>query len=779
MNEPELTNVANPPWAARRGIAWAGLAAHPAFVCLVLAAVTFAVFWPVSRCEFLNYDDPDYVTANVHVQQGLAWDSVIWAFGTAHAANWHPLTWLSHMLDVEWFGHGATGPHVMNLLFHTANVLLLFLVLRRLTGAHGRSALVAALFALHPLHVESVAWVAERKDLLSTLFWLLTMGAYGRYTEFKTQNSEFKMGRALWYGAALVLFVLGLMSKPMVVTLPFVLLLLDWWPLQRIPGFGIGVTRSDGAVAGPAVAASLGRLVEEKIPFFVLSAVSCVLTFVVQQKSGALIPLDNLPFGARLENAFVSYARYLGKLFWPVDLVVLYPHPGHWPGPAVVLAVVLVIGLSAAAVWFGRRWPFAVTGWFWFLGTLVPVIGLVQMGIQSFSDRYTYIPGIGVFIAVTWGAAALFVRRRRSPILAGGLALLMLCACAARTVAQLRHWQNSGTLFQHALAWTTRNFLAHDNLGNYLLTQGREAEAIEHFRAALQISPNDVLAYDSLGTYCLGKGRLEQAMENYRRALELDPRCGHAWLGLGHVRYNQKQYGEAIACYQAALRLEPDAPEVFNFLGGAFLKNKQFSEAIRCYQAAVRLRPDDPDARNNLGAAWFEVGRDEEAVRQYAEALRLAPNDARVRVNLANVLLVQGRVDEAIDRYRQALQINPNLAEALNNLGLALASRGEHAEAMACYRRALQWTPDDASLHCNFGKVLAQTGRDEEAIRQYTEALRLEPDRAEAHLGLGRALLRLGRREDAVARLQETLRLNPDCAEAKRELQALGAATGE
>jgi tetratricopeptide (TPR) repeat protein len=520
---------------------------RPAPVCLVLAVITLAVFWPVTNCDFINFDDNNYVFANSKVQGGLTLDSVVWAFTTQETGNyWHPLTWLSLMLDTDlfrgMFENSATGPHLINLLLHVANTVLLFLVLRELTSAHWRSAFVAALFALHPLHVESVAWISERKDVLSTFFWLLALLAYGHYAG----ALKARMPRArFFYRGALLCFALGLMSKPMLVTLPFVLLLLDYWPLKRFPDF-----RFDAAI--------FLRLVQEKVPFFVLSAISCVITITVQRHYGAIRSLMVLPMGARVENAFVSYVRYLGKAFWPADLAVLYPYPGHWPLALVAFAVALVAGLTVAALWLGRFQPFLVTGWFWFLGTLVPVLGLIQVGRQSMADRYNYVPLIGVFIILSWGATALAARWRVPTVATVAAAILVLGACATRTADQIRYWQNSGTLFRRAIALTQNNYLAHDNLGIYLFTTGNEEAAIAEFRRALQINPKDPDTLNCLGAAMATRHQYAEANQYLQRLVQIHPGDPAAHFNYGAVLAEQEKWKEAAAEFSEALRLKPD-----------------------------------------------------------------------------------------------------------------------------------------------------------------------------------------------------------------------------
>jgi protein O-mannosyl-transferase len=592
-----------------------GILSNPVFLGLLLAATTLIIFWPVTRCDFLNYDDPDYFTANPRVLSGLTPANFIWAFTTGHAGNWHPLTWLSLMLDAELFGKNPFGPHFTNLFFHAANATLLFLLLQKLTAAPWRSAFIAALFALHPLHVESVAWISERKDVLSTFFVLLSLWAYVAHTQkFKPSDMKWKttfVSRNYWL--SLFLFTLALMSKPMVVTLPFVMLLLDWWPLQRIsnPGFQI---------------VSLRRLFMEKIPFFVLSSISCAVTFAVQQKGGAVAALTKFSISQRIENTFVAYARYLGKMFWPVNLANPYPLPGHWELSLAIYSVALIAGLSAIAVLFARRFPFAFTGWFWFVGTLVPVIGLVQVGDAAMADRYTYFPLIGIFIVLVWSANFLFENLNVPKSLVIFCAAIILAACAFRTRDQLNYWQNSGTLFRHTLAVTENNYIAENNLGTWLSTRGKVPEAMDFFRQSLRIKAENPDAFFNLG---------------------------NAFAKLGN-------WDEAINDYQQALQITPDQADILNNLGFALAMKKQFSDAIACFEAALKLNPGSADTHNNLATVYFMEQKFSEAAQHYREAIRLAPDNAQIYANLGDVLVRQRQLAEAVQNYQTALRLNPD-----------------------------------------------------------------------------------------------------------------------
>jgi Tfp pilus assembly protein PilF len=606
--------------------------ARPAILCLLLVAVTLAVYWPAVHCDFLNLDDTYYFTANPHVQTGLNPANLVWAFTTTHASNWHPLTWLSLMLDAELFGKRPAGPHFTNLLFHLANTVLLFLLLQRLTAANWRSALVAALFALHPLHVESVAWVAERKDVLSTFFGLLALLFYAGYAQGVTGDAcrvtrtESILSRVTchvshFYWLAVLFFVLGLMSKPMLVTLPLVMLLLDWWPLDRM-------SRVEGR------GSRVRSLVQEKIPFFLLSAISCVVTFIAQQKGGAVVSLVKISFAGRIENTFVSYARYLGKTFGPFHLAVLYPHPIHWDAGLIVFSLLLVIGLSVAAVWFGRKHPYVPTGWFWFVGTLVPVIGLVQVGIQSMADRYTYLPLIGVFLVVVWGFDEARVRWRLPESLVLFLVGIFLLAGAWGTRNQLSYWRDSETLFRHTLAVTENNYLAYNNLGTCLSEKGQLAEARDCFQKSLRIKPNNVDALCNMGSVLTRSGQWNEAVDYYHRALQIAPDQADVLSNLGMVLVNQKQYAEAMANFEKALQVNPDSPSAHNNLATVLYIEHRFDEAARHFREALRLQPDNPQIYSNLGDALLQQGQTAEAVECYQEALRLNPDDPKIKARL-------------------------------------------------------------------------------------------------------------------------------------------------
>jgi protein O-mannosyl-transferase len=523
------------------------------FMCLGLALLVFITYLPSLQSEFIFCDDPDYVSANPHVQPGLTRAGIVWAFGSDVGGNWHPLTWFSHMLDCQLFGLKSWGHHLTNLLLHAANTLLLFLVLRRMTGAAGRSFFVAALFGLHPMHVESVAWVAERKDVLSTFFGMLALLAYARYAEkSKGQSPKSKVN----YGLSLLAFACGLMSKPMLVTLPFMLLLLDYWPLQRL------------STLNPR-ASTFGWLILEKAPFFLFSLVAGVITLRAQTAFGAMRTMTSFPLTVRVENALVAYVRYLGKLFWPTNLPFFYPHPGHWPLATVLGAALLLLGISIA-VWMTRRdRPYLLAGWCWFVVTLVPVIGLVQVGYQSMANRYTYVPFIGLFFSLAWLAETMTRRwRYQLPILAV-LAATIILACLPPARRQIGYWKNSEMLFQYASVVIDNNWLAYARLGLVFSKEGRTDEAISQYRQALRLNPDDADTHYNLANALYRKGLLDEAIGEYQENLRLNPNDAGGHNNLG------------IALFQAGRRLE----------------------AITHFQEALRLKPDDDEVRRNLAAA--------------------------------------------------------------------------------------------------------------------------------------------------------------------------------
>jgi Flp pilus assembly protein TadD len=509
-----------------------------AIICLALAVVTLLVYWPLLHHGFVNYDDPDYITQNPHVQAGLTWPGIVWAFQSGAASNWHPLTWISHMADCQLFGLNPAGHHLTSLLFHTANALLLFLLLNRLTGAMWRSAFVAALFAWHPLHVESVAWASERKDVLSAFFWMLTLLAYAQFAgESKVQSPKSKV----FYLLALILFACGLMSKPMVVTLPFVLLLLDFWPLQRL-------NRS-----------TIQRLLVEKIPFLVLTIASCVVTRLVQD--GALWSSASLTFQFRAANALMSYIRYISKTFWPADLALIYPYPHHWPLAGIIAAALLLAMFSVLAVLWAKRFPYLAVGWFWYLGVLVPAIGLVQAGVQSMADRYTYLPGIGLFIVAAWGLNDLLNSRPQKAKIAAVAGSLTLAGCLAVTSVQLNHWRNGVELFWHTIQVTTDNYAGENCLGLALEDIGQKDAAAKLYAESVRVEPDFALGQLNLGMILLEQGRADEASNHLAAAAQLAPRDPVMQFDFGTYLLQHGRPDAAANYFRTALADRPDFPE--------------------------------------------------------------------------------------------------------------------------------------------------------------------------------------------------------------------------
>jgi len=663
-------------------------------VCLFLIATIFVLYSPILRHDFISLDDDLYITENHHVREGLTRASFTWAFTATHASNWHPLTWLSHILDCQLYGLKPGGHHLTSLVFHIVNAVLLFIVLTRMTGARWRSGFAAALFAFHPLHVESVAWVAERKDVLSTFFWILTIWMYARYVERPGLSR---------YMLPLFTMALGLMAKPMLVTLPFVLLLLDYWPLARFRpsqtgGQSSATTRTFKELVSPFL-----RLFLEKIPFFVLASASSIVTFLVQKGGGAVAPLEVYSIKIRIANSLVSYVKYMGKMIWPHPLSVYYPHPGDdlsmWKA---VGAGVLLLCISILVVLGMRRYRFLALGWFWYLGTLVPVIGLVQVGTQAMADRYTYVPLIGLYITIAWGIPEFLAgwRHRRMAILAlasAAIWALMMCSWL-----QIQLWKNSLRLFEYASRVTSGNWVIHNNLGLELEKDGRLEEALHHYKKSLEINPSFCLAHSNLGVALEETGRLDEAVKHYYEALRIKPDFAAAHYNLAN-----------------------------------FLKNQgRLEEAVKHYYEALRIKPDFADAHYNLAIFLKNQGRLEEAVKHYYEALRVKPNYADVHNSLGIALGLQGRLEEAVKHYYEALKIEPNDAQAHNRLGIALAKQGSLREAMEHFSEALRIEPDYADAHNNLGSALAQQGRLEEAVGHFSEALRIKPDSIEVRNNL-------------------------------------------
>jgi len=675
------------------------------YVCLALVAITWFVFGQTLRHDFVNFDDHVYVYENPQITHGLTADGLIDAFTHTHARNWHPLTTISHMLDCQLYGLQAGWHHFTNVLLHTVAVLLLFLVLNQMTGAFWQSAFVASLFAIHPLHVESVAWVSERKDVLSAVFFMLTLGAYVRYVRKPS------VGR---YLTVALFFALGLMSKPMLVTLPFVLLLLDYWPLGRIRSQRSDVRRQRPRLSSLAFAnqpsrkatarqAVVSGLVKEKIPFFALSALSCAATFLAQVYSTEAI--EQLPFMWRLNTAAVSYIAYIWQMFWPARLGAFYPHPNdQLPFWQVLLAIAFLISVSLLAILWRKERPYIFTGWFWYVGMLVPVIGLIQAGEQARADRYTYLPQIGLYVLITWGITDLMaptITRNSSsrsaatgqqPITRGSrelrtngphgrgykpfcaaIAAAIIVALSWRAFVQTSYWKNSEMLWNHTLAITTNNDMAHNSLGNLFLRRGQWDSAISHFKTALEIRSRNAsaahynfggaLIENTLASALARKGRLSEAIGHYEKAIKLRPDYGDPYFNLGSVLFQQGRTDEAIAQWQKALATQPNDASFHTALGDAFLQRGLQKDAIAEYEHAARISPHDPMARNNL--AWLLATSSDASVRDGNRAIEVAEQsvqlsggkDPNYLRTLAAAYAEVGQFSEAIATAEQAMQI--------------------------------------------------------------------------------------------------------------------------
>ncbi|MBI4711044.1 MAG: tetratricopeptide repeat protein [Candidatus Omnitrophica bacterium] len=646
-------------------------------IFLILAALTLAVFARVGNFEFFAFDDWGHISENPHVQNGLTKAGVSWAF-TSLNEHWVPVTRLSHMVSCQIFGLHSGGHHVMNLILHVLNTLLLFGVLRRMTGRRWCSAFVAALFAVHPLHVESVAWVVERKDVLSAFFFLLALWAYDGYVR-----------KPLWgrYIPVLFLFVLGVMSKPMVVTFPFVLLLLDYWPLGR------------------GSKESWKQLCAEKMPLIVLSGLFCLVAYCAQQTTGAVAPLANFPLALRVGNAFAAYAGYLWKTLWPARLAFYYPHPGiSLPATHAAVAVLLFCAVTYGAMKARRSTPYLWVGWLWFAGMLVPAIGILQVGMQAMADRYTYLPLVGLFVAAVWGISDVWKRwgwSRWVLGILGALAIALLALTAARQVAV---WRNTKTLCSHALAVVPNNWMAHRVLGVTLERKSLLNAAQVHYLARWQISPHS----------------------------------SQAQVDMGNVLFKRQKYRRSEARFREALNINPDFVEARRGLAMTLERLGKTQEAFAHYE---QILPEG-DAGDFAGVANMlaERGKHKEAAEFYSQALKMNPNSADIHYNFANMLTGQGRYADAMVHYVQACRLKPTDPDAYTNMGLLYDHFGRVPQALYCYEKAVALDPNHPEAHCNWGGILARQGKWEEAAFHYRRALQSRPQFEGALRGLEQVL---------------------------------------
>lgn len=683
-----------------------------------IAALTFIAFGCIINNDFINFDDDLYIAENPFIKSGITAETIKWTFTAVVASNWHPLTLLSHTLDWSLFGSWAGGHHLVSLLFHIGAVLFLFLFLNKTTQQLWPSAIVAALFAVHPLRVESVAWAAERKDVLSMFFGMATLYAYTFYVEDKKISK---------YLLCFFLFVLALMSKPMMVTIPFVLLLVDYWPLQRWQKTynpephktqvaaqqqknkkkkkGKSAAIPAEQTKTPIIVRNTKQvtieLLKEKIPFFILSIISSLVTIWAQDKGGSIVTIDKLFFSERLSNAIVSYANYLGKIFMPVNLSVFYPYQlvSSWQ---LLGSVLLLIIITAGVLFFFKKAPFLITGWLWYLGTLIPVIGLVQVGKQAIADRYTYLPSIGILIMLVWGLLSLVPQKKpRKFVLAplSGVAILIMMILSWQYCLS---WKNSITIFNHALETTKNNYLAHNNLGVALAETGNTQEAISHYRAAIEINPLYDSAIVNLGTLLAATGKNEEAVNYYLQAIKANPANAHAHTNLGAALSAMGKKEEAEKHYQQALKID---------------------------QAHV-------DAFYNLANLLAEQGRQDEAAANYRQAIAIKPGHSRAHYNYAELLLQAGNINRAIEHFREAARLDATSFKALNNLGVLLEKQQRHDEAIYYYQKALHLDPKHAGLHFNLGVALGNKGDLEKAVKHFEKALELNPKFTQARQAL-------------------------------------------
>ena len=754
-------------------------------VCFFLTVLVWAVFGQtLGFHNFLNYDDPVYVFDTPIVLKGLTLEGIRWAFTHTHCANWHPLTSISHMLDVQLFGLDAGGHHFTGVLLHNVTAILLFLALNSLTGCFWRSAFVAAIFAIHPLRAESVAWISERKDVLSGMFFMLTLQAYSQYVHREPRSGA----RYAWVA---VFFALGLMCKPMLVTLPCVLLLLDYWPLGRFT-----------VAAGDSRISVFRTLVLEKLPLFALTALSCGATVLAQ--SDAIIKLHNESLSCRVAVAMSAFVAYLRDMAMPVALVAYYPpEPDELTIFRTLGAILLLAGIFAAVFRFRKKMPWLLTGWLWYGGMLMPVIGLLQVGMQRRADRYTYLPQIGIAIALTWTVAYLTASLPHRRRVLGVTAAVTLGALSLAALNQVAYWHDSETLWKHTLALTRNNAIAHFGLGRAMLTERRYDEALGEFQKALKIDPLYHSAHECSEFALARQQRAGNSIARLERIVAANPDgfIGNYHLALELIRAGK--VSEAILHLQRAVGLNRDATtpwrairsnidsgpaqaqqkheyaEAWKMLGRAQLQTGSADAAVDAFRECLALEPDQAEICDELGSALLKQGQIDEAIEQHRKAVSLDPKYAKAFNNLGFALLRLGKVQEAIIQFQKAVELHPGYAVAYNNLGNAFSQRGNMNEAVQAYRKAIESNRDYPEACANLGNALFRMNQLEPAIAQYRRAVELKPDYVKAQSNLATALIRTGRAAEAVLHLRKALEVEPQYLPALDSLAWILAASPE
>ena len=656
-------------------------------ICVLLGVLILAVYWKVQYHEFVNYDDGRYITENKHIRD-FSKENFIWAFTSSYAANWHPITWLSHMLDIRLYGLNPKGHHLTSLALHIANSLLLFLVFARMTGSIWRSCFVASLFAFHPINIESVAWAAERKNVLSTFFWLLTMWAYVHYIQKRN------LAR---YSTVVLFFALGLMSKAMLVTLPFVLLLLDYWPLKRFEVAHLQRIFSGDTQNQIEYKQKLLNLIFEKIPLLFLVVGSCIVTLSTQKLAGAIVSTETVQTTARISNALVSYLVYLEKMMWPKDFSVFYPYPfGEsymWKG---LVSGFVLTGITIIILRLIKKAPYLSVGWLWYLGTLIPTIGLVQVGQQAMADRYAYVPLIGIFIIIAWGLPDLLqnysFRKKLLSVLSG----IFFSVLITLTSVQLQYWENSVKLFEHAIEVTHKKY------------------------------PSFVGIYNNLGVVLNQQMKFEEAMVHLKNAVKLQPTYPEAHNNLGNALSGLNRFQEANISYKEAIRLKPDYPEAHNNLANSLSKKREdLEEAIFHYKKAIQLKPEFYEAHFNLGVTLNKWNDSDQAIGHLQEAIRLEPNLSESHLALGNILSQKKKFKPAIDHLETIIKMDPNNAIAHNSLGSALGEQGNFKQAIAHFNTAIKINPHYVEAHQNLGTALSILGQSDKSVDHFKIAKEL------------------------------------------------------